>query len=74
MAPGELLANKVCVITGGGRGIGAAIAEKFAAEGATLVLTARSEDQLQKVSVCMAFALSDMVGNAEPTQGKSGIC
>ena len=51
MAPGKLLANKVCVITGGGRGIGAAIAEKFAAEGATLVLTARSEDQLQKVNV-----------------------
>ena len=51
MAPGKLLANKLCVITGGGRGIGAVIAEKFAAEGASLVLTARSEDQLQKVKV-----------------------
>lgn len=51
MAPGKLLANKVVVVTGGGRGIGAAIAERFAAEGASLVLTARSEDQLQKVNI-----------------------
>ena len=39
------------MITGGGRGIGAAIAHRFAAEGATLVLTARSENQLQEVNV-----------------------
>ena len=39
------------MITGGGRGIGAAIAQRFAAEGATLILTARSEDQLQEVTV-----------------------
>lgn len=49
----QLLNNKVCVVTGGGRGIGAAIAEKYAAQGATLVLTARSEDQLQEVSWCL---------------------
>ena len=58
MAPGKLLANKVCVITGGGRGIGAAIAERFAAEGANLVLTARSEDQLQQVTVHHAVCSS----------------
>ncbi|KAL3142159.1 hypothetical protein ABBQ38_002517 [Trebouxia sp. C0009 RCD-2024] len=50
MAAGKLLENKVCVITGGGRGIGAAIAERFAAEGAILILTARSKDQLQQVA------------------------
>lgn len=50
MAPGGLLENKVCVVTGGGRGIGAAIAERFAAEGASLVLTARSKDQLEQVT------------------------
>ena len=44
-----MLKSKVCVVTGGGRGIGAAIAERFAVEGASLVLTARSDEQLQKV-------------------------
>ena len=49
----QLLKDKVCVITGAGRGIGAAIAERFAAEGATLVLTARSEGQLQEVQALL---------------------
>lgn len=49
MGSSQLLKGKVCVVTGGGRGIGAAIAEKYAAQGATLIPTARSEDQLQEV-------------------------
>lgn len=50
MVAEQLLKDKVCVITGGGRGIGAAIAEKFAGQGAILILTARSQDQLQEVT------------------------
>ena len=45
----DFLPGKVCVITGGGRGVGQAIAEKYAAEGFTLSLTARSKDQLEEV-------------------------
>ena len=41
-----LLQNKVALITGSGRGIGRAIAKLFAAEGAAVFLTARSEAEL----------------------------
>ena len=36
------LEGKVCVITGSSRGIGAAIAKAYAAEGATVVVTYKS--------------------------------
>ncbi|WP_310993971.1 SDR family NAD(P)-dependent oxidoreductase [Aequorivita marina] len=40
--------NKVVVITGGATGIGKAMADKFGAEGATVILTARRENRLQE--------------------------
>ena len=44
------LQGQVALITGGGRGIGAAAAELLAAAGASLVLTARSEDEIDAVA------------------------
>ena len=44
------LDKKVAVITGAGRGIGEAIAHAFADEGADLVLTARTRQQLDRVA------------------------
>ena len=43
------LQDKVCIVTGAGRGIGRAIALRAAGEGCRTVLAARSEDQLEAV-------------------------
>ncbi len=44
------LTGKVAVITGGGRGIGAACARNFAAAGANIAITARTTEQLDVVA------------------------
>jgi NAD(P)-dependent dehydrogenase (short-subunit alcohol dehydrogenase family) len=44
---GRDLAGRVAVITGGSRGIGRAIADAFAARGASVAITGRSESDLQ---------------------------
>jgi len=43
------LAGRLAVITGASRGIGAAVAERFAAEGARLVLIARTQGALEEM-------------------------
>ena len=42
------LKGKIAVITGGNSGVGAATAKLFAAEGATVVITARREAALKE--------------------------
>ena len=44
------LAGRACVITGASRGIGAAIARRFAAAGAAVGLTARSVPDLARLA------------------------
>lgn len=48
LAPNCQLAGKKIVITGGGRGLGYAMAKKFVAEGAEVLIAGRNEKTLQK--------------------------
>jgi len=47
---GISLVGKTALITGGGKGIGKSIAQTFAKQGAQIVITARTETQLQEVA------------------------
>lgn len=60
------LAEKVAIVTGGGRGIGKAIVERFVAEGAAVMVTQRSEqegrdlcDRLASEGAAVEFAPAD---------------
>ena len=46
----KLLENQVAVVTGGGRGIGRAVALKLAGEGADIVVVSRTAENAQKVA------------------------
>ncbi len=53
------LDNQIAIITGGGRGIGAATASLFVKEGARVIITSRSEDQLTETAAEIASQSND---------------
>ena len=56
----NILKDKVAIITGGSRGIGKAIAERFAEEGCNLMLASRTKSELEKTaeSIISQFSVS----------------
>ncbi len=64
--------GKVVIVTGGGSGIGAATAHRFAADGATVVVTGRSSDKLEK-TVADAPAGSTVVARTADTSDEQAI-
>ena len=59
------LTNKTIIVTGSGRGIGKYIAKRLAAEGANIVVTARTQEDIEKVT----FKINSKGGSAISIRG-----
>jgi NAD(P)-dependent dehydrogenase (short-subunit alcohol dehydrogenase family) len=70
--PGAPLAGRHALVTGAGRGIGAAIAERLVAEGARVTVLARTQAEIEAVAARLgrgAQALEADVTQADKTRG-----
>ena len=56
-----LFENQVVVVTGAGRGIGAAVARALADAGAAVVLAARTESSIERIAATLRGAGADAV-------------
>lgn len=70
---GGILKDKHIVITGGGSGLGLAMAKKFASEGANVLIVGRNEDKLKKaigeIKSGRASYLTFDISNADKAEG-----
>jgi NAD(P)-dependent dehydrogenase (short-subunit alcohol dehydrogenase family) len=56
---GALLKNKIALVTGAGKGIGRAIAKRFAAEGARVLINSRTREDLESLKSEIALLNGD---------------
>ncbi|GIP51809.1 hypothetical protein J42TS3_08440 [Paenibacillus vini] len=56
------LSNKVAIVTGAGSGMGRAIAELFAKEGAKVVVSDVNEERINKVTASIKEAGGEVLG------------
>ncbi len=69
----EKLQGQVAIITGGGRGIGAAAAQRLAQAGASVVITARSEEQVETVAAALRKAGGQAIGVAADVSDREQV-
>lgn len=72
MTTGERLRDKCCVVTGGGTGIGRAVALRFAAEGARVVVNGRREAALDEVAA-LAEGITTFAGDLTKPETARGL-
>lgn len=65
------LAGKRCLVTGGSRGIGLAIAQRFASEGAVLTLVGRNTDTLAEALATLPCPSSSSSASSSPSSPSS---
>ncbi|HKA03128.1 MAG TPA: SDR family NAD(P)-dependent oxidoreductase [Acidimicrobiales bacterium] len=67
------LAGKRAVVTGAARGIGAAIAHRFASEGAAVALVDLQGERLKETSASLGDAPAVVADLADPTQARGAV-
>lgn len=67
------LAGKAVLVTGGGRGLGAALGRELAARGARVVLTARSRDELEATVAAIRAAGGEAHGLVSDQGDKAAV-
>lgn len=72
VAAGSLLAGRRVVVTGGGRGIGFAMAERFASEGALVCISGRNEESLKTACAKIGAAASYVVADVRDVE-RAGV-
>ena len=66
------LEDKRCLVTGGGSGIGRAVARRFAAEGALVVVSGRRADAIEETAADVP-SISVFAGDASQTEDARGM-